>query len=89
MQDLFIIKKILASKGIAYRFESQINSYSDSLGILRLSYQGSNDKIIQTLNTLDNEELEPGRVLKMDSLGNPYHFIIQENEKVEVNETSS
>jgi hypothetical protein len=89
IQDLFKIKKLLASKGIAYRFESQINSYSGRIGNLDLSYQGTGESIIQTLNALDNAEFEPGRILKVDSPTSPYKFIIQENQKVDVNETSS
>ena len=87
--DLFKIKDLLAEKGIAYRLESEINSYTGKVGKLLLSYQGNNDNIIQTLKSLNNQEIEPGRIIKIDSAVNPFSLIIHDHEKVEKNETSS
>ena len=89
MLDLVKINEILASKGIAFRFESQINSYSGQVASLQLSFQGTNENIIQTLNTLNNIEIGPGRVITIDSPANPFNLTIQENQQVDVNETSS
>lgn len=87
--DLIKLKEILATKGIAYRFESEINSYSGTVGKLLLSFQGTNDNIVQTLNSMNNVELEPGRIIQVDSTVSPFKLTIKEDQKVENNETSS
>jgi hypothetical protein len=87
MLELVKINELLASKGIAFRFESQINSYSGQAASLLLSFQGSNENIIDTLNTLNNIEIGPGRIITIESSANPFKFTIQENQQVNANET--
>ena len=74
IRELLQIQELLINRGVGMVFEPSIAVYSGRYGIIELAYQGSTDKAVNIIRSLDKTHLKPEKKLIAQD---PFSFVVK------------
>ena len=74
IKDIMQIKELLINRGLSMRFQPRIATYSGNYGIIQLTYQGTPEKALNIINSLNGVHLKQEKKIVSQE---PFSFAIK------------